>query len=275
MARARRPEPRWRLEFCHAEGGAWLLEATAPTRALLHDEILGPIHRPSHGDLWRMVSPEGLRRGYWVTTRRGLMPLGPVPVALRENAGRDWGFAWEEDPPDAATMLRQARHLEDGGPEGTAEVDRSRRVLAAADCAEEVVGLLGMDPLRSDPAAFRAAAERCLRAARDWGRAPGAETAREAREASSEARELRLGMRPRTPSADAVYLALESAECAATAASPSTSGYEQSAATAAIQAFETAAFGAPDFAAVVRRWIPLSVLLLARTGEPTPLSLGY
>ena len=271
--RALRPNPSapWRVEYRHAEGGYWTLLADPAREAAARDEVLAVGGALGHGDMVRLRASKGDIRGFWVVTAHGLVDAGKVPSKLGRH-GWDWETAWEGRQAEADALLRQASAVHD-----------KRRLLAACDCAETALRFVPPGEVRPRDA---------IETARRWVRreASLAEVRRAAIAAASAAVD--------TGDDDAAEAASRAAASAADAVAsrapaPVAAGASSSAAAAAAaRASEEAADRAPPEAnadviawvahrdarqqarralsSIVRRQVPLSVVLLARAGEPTP-----
>lgn len=252
------PSPRWRVERRHPEGGRWHLVTRVEHLESAYDELLDHGGRGTVGELLRVVehsarreSPEEASRLLHVATPQGPVAAGPVDEQLDPDVPLSWESAWE------------GGELSPWRPFGVAEasgVDRRRLALALADSVALLFG--PYDPF-PDPAR-----ETRPQAARDAVRAWGEGTATEAdlRVALDALRAFRRGVNGLAWSTDndgldlALRFALgENAELAYRTClwsqAPEVSSHEH--------------------AKALRRHVPLSVLLLARAGVPTPLSLGF
>lgn len=276
------PGGRWRLEWRHAEGGAWAIVGEAVDEAGARDELASS--RGAYGDVFRLLTPTGTTRRVWVVGRQGPIDAGTVPRPTAWNGpglGRkDWVFAWEAPRRSASAMVQAI--------EG---VDRRRLVRVGCDCGDAVLDLLppGEDLPRRMVAlarawtrdeateeAVRRLAARCLDlSVRDLstGGSLMGSIAHVAWMVGSAVSPLREG-RPLTEPARTRY-APTAAEGVLNAVNGLRCKWRPTTRTSAAEEEATAAQSDRDQAAFVRRHVPLSVALLARAGEPTPLELGF
>lgn len=264
--RAPRPNPSapWRVEYRHAEGGQWTLLANSAREAGARAEVLAVGGALGHGDMVRMRASKGDVRGFWVVTVHGLVDAGKAPSELGRH-GWDWETAWEGRQAEADALLRRASAVHD-----------KRRVLAACDCAETALAQVPAGEYRP-----RQAIDAARRWAHGEARASDVSVARDAVYAYANA--LRDNGNLNAIS-NAAYAASNAAAAALTRSAPSAAAAARAAAgsnAAAAARARDAAFYTKDDVAVavralsplVRRWIPLPIVLLARAGEPTPPSL--
>lgn len=268
--------PPWRLDLRPSEGGAWRAVQAAGGPAALRDEVLAPSFDWSAGDLVRLVGPGDVTRGVWVGTARGLLDAGRVPIDLGDDLGAvdDWVTAWEGPQAEADALLRC-----------TDPVEPWRVVLAGCDCVAAALPLL--PPRREGPA-------RAVAAARAWalGVAAGADPAVGAEAVAQAAQRAmsRASTVARTPAQQVPYYVASAAREAARAVDGETAtnaaNAAVSAASALCQSGRERPFGSKRagdaaiakalraLAPLVRRAIPLPVLLLARAGELPPPELA-
>lgn len=173
----------WRLVWRNAEGGPWVVLATAETLAELRDESASDAlwaQRPTEGDPLRWEGPDGAA-GAFVWSGSTLVELPALTAWDRSEEcqrwarARDWIAAWE-DSHDAMWSLWAVRDA----------VEASALVLAACACAERVLPLVEDDRPREAIEAARAwiaARDRVKEASRDealaglWARAKRAASA--------------------------------------------------------------------------------------------------
>lgn len=253
--RAERP---WTLSQRHAEGGDWWVVEEAMERGLLADWIAGPPVRPDYGDLVRLVDPAGAVRGFWVQGREALRRADPVPDRLG-GPSLDWEGAWERPEAEGDDLLKAARG-----------VDRRRLALAACACIEAALAV-GLSEDTTPP--------RVVEAIRAWVRGEASdEVVISAGEAADE--EARLSAyaslaAAATAAADAACYPVWDNRGTTPADDAGWAAINAAAAMSAGRSVEGAALARRQLSPLVRRWIPLSIVLLGRAGEPTPLGLGF
>lgn len=259
------PPEAWTLRHRHAEGGAWRELPGRVTPETADDEVAVPLFGWSPGDVVALYTPGGLRRRVWVAAPDGFRCVGGRPgeevgSAPVETAGRqDWVAFWERGTSPASRRLVEA-----------AGVDRRRLVGAVAEAASRWTE--GWPRVAALAAALDA-----------WARGAGTFSAVLDAWMATDGMELPRG----TP--DAAMAALASAACMADgtpdgrAGDPATRAVASNAAAAMeriVEAVETYPVGwngrvrrwqeEGDQLAVLRRWVPLPVLLLARVGVALP-----
>lgn len=231
----------------HAEGGGWTRVDRYGDEGTARDEARAPRSPREVGDLVRLDDRAGRTVGFWVVTSAGAVDAGELPPDFAPF-GREWGTAWEGPTADAQEMLRAA-----------AGVDRRRLVLAALDLAgrarhldpehaETLAGVLAVGRRWAAGAADAAEVEAWIQRGYDAVGETSEERATWAATAVADALDAAVGD---TPHLTAMLVAGNSARALAN-----------------VPAGEFVAD--LDGAAVVRRWVPLPVLLLARAGEVVP-----
>lgn len=261
------PEAPWVFERRHVEGGPWHVVDRIGSREGGADWVLSPTVAFDHGDLVRQLSPSREVTGFWVQTLSGLWSAGPVYPRLGDHGG-DWEAAWEGPGAKADGLLRASER-----------VDRRRLVLTAADCAETALRYLPKGEMRpgrtleiarswargkASPGEVAVASLSSYAAASDSASVPGASSAIRDSYARAAAAAANAADAVTLPAATAATDAAIMAAAAAAAAAAAGDGAPY---TAYLDNTATLRTLSP----LVRRWIPLPVLLLARAGEPTPL----
>lgn len=262
-----RPNPaartEWRIERRHAEGGAWDRVGGAGTEVSSREELLlAPRFEAGVGDLVRLLDPGGETVGFWVATPDGLVDAG---VAPNDYGGRspDWVAAWEGERAQADEMLRAA----------VGAVLRRRLLLATADCAA-----LALRRAPTGDARVRDALRAMRLSATGRATAAEVEAARQGllaleRERRGLAVAAEDGRADGGEAAVAHWDAVSAAEtlgfaCEAALAGSPEEAADRAAATANM-ALRTER-GLRHHAATVRRWLPLSTVLLGIAGGPVP-----
>lgn len=267
FARLNPPRREYTIEVRSANGEAWRAVDSASSLARAREAMLGAegIVSLRQGDLVRVADATGTTRGLAVMTlARGVVLAPPAPKDLGKPRV-DWFAFWEGPKATARAMLFAAD-----------KVDGRRLILAAAALARDV--LPSWQRAFPDDKRPENAIDTAEKVARG--------SAQDARKAS---------MRAYAASAPASAPAGSSAAYAAYAAANAASAayayasytgdsarggvvyYADAAVGAASSAAAYAAFADAAYsrhAAIVRRWIPLSVVMLAELGEHLPIEFG-
>ena len=253
--------PAWRLELREPDGGDWRLVQALDSEKAATEEATAPLVAPAYGALLRVVSPAGATAALWVQGAVDLWRAEAVPPSLNpeRRPDLDWESAWEVDQPDVAaeSMVLVAQYA-----------DRRRLVRVACDCVAEAVAEMPPEEtaVRADLAAVRA-----------WAWGPPGKPGADVRAAAQSRRSV--------PSRFAVA-SLAVQDAAAAALELGVAQYARRAASAVRQAGErysdasnyrrtdsrVAQAAQP---ALVRRHLPLSVVLLSLFDERTPTDLGF
>lgn len=267
------PDPRpplWRVEWRHAEGGAWSLSAETGDEALARDEALCPQGLVRVGDLWRLLDPRGEARAFGVLAPSGVFSAPGVPRGdplMPGPAAHDfaWEAAWEGQRVKPESLLDIALPWS----------DHYRLVRAAAACADLAAAAHSELP----PEALTA-----LAAARAWWR--GEVTAEEAHRCGEAAWAFArdtLAVAGPDRGVFGLVEAVRSIACVASAAlhppdAVNAAFYAASGVRGAVEPppgsrarLLAAAATRRELAARVRAWLPLSTVLLGAAGAPAPL----
>lgn len=270
-----RPNPpggAWRAERRLAESPHWQPASAPAEEDVVRDDIAAPIVPYALGELVRLVDPDGLTRAFWVATTRGLADAGVAPRTLGprdpRDSGADWEAAWEGDAVDPEAMVRASGAVDRGRlalvacaavdlaaePCAEAHPDAARRAVAAAATVRRVAETGAWPPTGRDVRALEAAAAdmRAL-AAEEFPESEGDEVPRCLAEAAGFA--VQVLYMVASPESHAANALLEASLALPSAQRP------------------TDRVRLRPFGPIVRRWIPLAVMLLARAGEPTPPGL--
>lgn len=262
------PAGHWEVRCRRAEGGAWELLARRQGEGLARDEVEARAY--GVGDLVALHAPAGRLRALWVATPDGLEDAGRVPDGLQPR-GIDWVEAWEGKEAEAHQMLWLAN-----------AVDPRRLALAAAGCAETVLGAT------RDPRP-----EAAIAAARAWAAgeidAAACDAAGVAAMDASRAAEWERPTYAAAAAAAAAFVAKWVVRTPTRRDSPWSAPVDDPASNAAMQAAYARSFtrdgrfyeadarahALRDLTRRVRAYVPLPVILLARANVATPLSLGF
>lgn len=260
-----RPAPPWRLELRHAEGGPWGPFEEAARRAPLVEEMRAPRRPLSRGDAVRLVDPSGFSRRTWVMAGDGARPV-PDPV--------DWQAAWEWTFPVLQMRLRLCTR-----------VPHRRLVAAMLSLAEALEARLPASPppggRAAEAAGYRA---ELLAAARAWLDGPEDEAA----ERAAERRLVELRGRFEAWEDDSGLPALRVVRLVGFVAAARSRAFggtrrerDGRVLEAAMDVIDGLAdaerargLGPWDYRPIFDRHLPLTEVLLAQAGDPTPWA-GY
>jgi hypothetical protein len=259
------PQNFYKIEVRSAHGGEWQVIDTATSLTRARDSMLGAegLVRLRQGDLARIVGAPFDTRGIAVMTlARGLVPAPALPKRFAAK-GSSWDAQWEGDFIRADNMIPALK-----------KIDPRRLVLIGCDCARLVKQFVREDEERPQTAIDTAEA---------WafGRV-SAEQAIRAGTAAREAAEAAVALRQSYAAFSAFYAA-HSVLYAATGDGYAATVVEKCARYASMAlstgmsdaelGYEAQGKAFRAMAAIVRRWAPLSAVLLSLLGEQLPFDV--
>ena len=259
------PQNIYKIEVRSAQGDQWRVIDTATSLTMAKDSMLGAegLARLQQGDLVRIVGAPFDTRGIAVMTlARGLTPAPPLPKRFRAK-GSSWDAQWEGDFIRADNMIPALKKL-----------DPRRVVLVGCDCARLVKQFVREGEERPQIAIETAEAWALGRVSAE--RAIMAGVAAVA--AAAESAELRQSYAAFSASyaAQSVFYAASGDGYAATAVEKCARYASLALSTGMSDAelgYEAQGKAFRAMAAIVRRWAPLSAVLLSLLGEQLPFDV--